>query len=116
MPRFLARRFDVPAGTIASATLDPASRVDAALDDSVASPDEQQIDAGFQCALDLGRGLAALRNFVPSRIRHPRALEGATQLQEASANGLSFVRDDADLHAAPDSAVGRSRGASREHE
>jgi hypothetical protein len=74
----------------------------------------QQIYAGFHCPLDLGGRLAAFRNFVPSRIGHARALEGATQLQEASANGLSFVRDDPDLHAAPDwrSAAAAARATS----
>src|SRR5206468_5806131 len=57
-------------------------RVDATLDDSVASPDEDEIRARFQRPLDLPRRLAALRHLVPPRIRHAGALECSTELQE----------------------------------
>ena len=94
--RFEAKRLAVPAGTIAIVACGSGERVDAALHHSVAAPDEEQVGAFGEGALDLLRGLAALRHLVPERIRHALLLELAPKLDQPAAEGLARVGDDGD--------------------
>ena len=84
MPRLVANRFAVPAGTIARLTLRAGEHVDAALHHPVAAPGEDQLRTLVERALDLRRRLAALRHLAPERIVDSLGCENATKLGEAA--------------------------------
>ena len=89
MPRFVANRFAVPAGTIASAHARAGEHVDAALHHPVAAPGEDELGALVERALDLRRRLLALRHLAPERVVDPLGFEHATQLGQPAAERLA---------------------------
>ena len=73
IPRFVASRLAVPAGTIASVVERPHEGVDHALDAPVAAPHEDQVGAAVDELPDPLRHLAALVDLFPQRVvRRPR--------------------------------------------
>ena len=96
IPRFLASRFAVPAGMMATAGHVAAECVETALDHTVAAPDEQQVRARFQRFLHLLRCLPALRDLVPQGIRDPFLGEHAAELHQPSTQRLPGVCEHGD--------------------
>ena len=114
MPRFVARRFAVPAGMIARATSDPATRVGAALHHPVTAPHEDELRAFVErVPHTLGR-LPALGDLVPEGV-DTSVLEYPPELVEASAQDLVRMGDhgDARHRVTPSSAFAVVAGAPR---
>ena len=102
MPRFVASRFAVPAGTIASGIACAGEDVEAALHGAVAAPGEDELGPLVEGPLHLLRRLAALRHLVPERIVDAGLLEDAPELDEPAPDRLAGVGDDGDArHRAP---------------
>ena len=71
MPRFVAKRFAVPAGMIANVAPDPGRCVGAALHHAVAAPHEEQVGAFVERAAHALGCLLALRDLVPEGVDAP---------------------------------------------
>ena len=109
MPRFVASRFAVPAGRIASGTSDPATASRHRC--TVPSPPQTKISSAPSSSACL-TCFGAKRLFgtsIQSGSAKPCLLELVAQLVQAAAEGLARVRDDRDLRQPSSTRLPRDR-------
>ena len=98
MPRFVAKRFDVPAGQTASGICVFPSALTQRRTSPSPPPGDYQLGALLEGPLDRPRRPLALRYLEPERRRDARVGERAPQLGEPAAERLAGMCDDRQLH------------------